>query len=299
MSRVVEELKLGFKTLVDTAKMLYGHLGIVIMASVFWFLFVAPLLSLVYGALNLPGGYPVVIGLPALMLTFPFTAASLYVINCAYHKEDVNLFSFFRGLKRFFFRALGVGAIYLIVFSIILYDLYFFMFLQTGIIFQIIGALWFWVAVYAVFVAYYVLGFLVEQDTGVIKSIKRSALVVLDNVFFSFVVTLMFMIAGGLSLIIPVALIFSGGMIAYIIQNSTATILKRYDAFEFHEGEYGSMAEHPEDTWEGLPDPRENPDFYGMSEEEVKQFQDKRRRRRRRISLRDEDHEDEGREQGR
>ena len=123
------------------------------------------------------------------------------------------------------------------------------------------------------------LGFLVEQDVGLRKVIRRSALVVLDNFFFSIVVTLMFAIVIAASFIAPVFFLLTGGS-GVCHPEPTAAILKKYGAYEMRPGEYGGYEGPVEDDWKGLPDPLKNPEFYGMTEDEVRAFQEQRRKRR-------------------
>lgn len=231
-------------------------------------------------ALNLGDLLWLFISIPILALGAVPTAAALYVVNKAFHKEPVSPLSFLIGIKKFFLRSYALGLLFLAVLSVMLYDLWFFLIAQKSLVFNIIGGLWIYVVLYVVFVSYYVLGFLVEQDIGIRKAVKRSAMVVLDNFFFSIVVTLMFAIVGAASLIIPVFFLLTGGALAFVIQNSTVAILKKYDAFELRPGEYGGHEGPVKDEWKGLPDPRKEPEFYGLTEEEVKRFHEERRKKR-------------------
>lgn len=280
MKRILEEFRLGFNVLVRTGVMIYGYLGTVLLVSVFWFLGMTPVLLWVGAVLNQGDLSLLVMSIPIFALGAVPTAAALYVVNKAFHKESVSPLDFLIGIKKFFFRSYALGLLFLVVLSVMLYDLWFFLVAQKSLVFNIIGGLWIYVIIYVVFVGYYLLGFLVEQDTGIRKAIKRSAMVVLDNFFFSIVVTLMFAIVGAASLILPVFFLLTGGALAFVIQNSTAAILKKYGAFELRPGEYGGHEGPVKDEWKGLPDPRKDPEFYGMTEEEVKRFHEDRRKKR-------------------
>ena len=280
MKRILEEFRLGFNVLVRTGVMIYGYLGTVLLVSVLWFLFMTPVLMWVWIALNLGDLLWLFISIPILALGAVPTAAALYVVNKAFHKEPVSPLSFLIGIKKFFLRSYALGLLFLAVLSVMLYDLWFFLIAQKSLVFNIIGGLWIYVVLYVVFVSYYVLGFLVEQDIGIRKAVKRSAMVVLDNFFFSIVVTLMFAIVAAASFILPVFFLLTGGALASVIQNSTAAILKKYGAFELRPGEYGGHEGPVTDDWKGLPDPRKEPEFYGMTEEDVKRFHEERQKRR-------------------
>jgi len=280
MKRILEEFRLGFNVLVRTGVMIYGYLGTVLLVSVFWFLGMTPVLLWVGAVLNQGDLSLLVMSIPIFALGAVPTAAALYVVNRAFHKESVSPLDFLIGIKKFFFRSYALGLLFLVVLSVMLYDLWFFLVAQKSLVFNIIGGLWIYVIIYVVFVGYYLLGFLVEQDIGIRKAIKRSAMVVLDNFFFSMVVTLMFAIVGAASLILPVFFLLTGGALAFVIQNSTAAILKKYGAFELRPGEYGGHEGPVKDEWKGLPDPRKDPEFYGMTEEEVKRFHEDRRKKR-------------------
>ncbi|NLU42950.1 MAG: DUF624 domain-containing protein [Firmicutes bacterium] len=280
MKRILEEFRLGFNVLVRTGVMIYGYLGTVLLVSVFWFLGMTPVLLWVGAVLNQGDLSLLVMSIPIFALGAVPTAAALYVVNKAFHKESVSPLDFLIGIKKFFFRSYALGLLFLVVLSVMLYDLWFFLVAQKSLVFNIIGGLWIYVIIYVVFVGYYLLGFLVEQDIGIRKAIKRSAMVVLDNFFFSMVVTLMFAIVGAASLILPVFFLLTGGALAFVIQNSTAAILKKYGAFELRPGEYGGHEGPVKDEWKGLPDPRKDPEFYGMTEEEVKRFHEDRRKKR-------------------
>ena len=280
MKRILEEFRLGFNVLVRTGVMIYGYLGTVLLVSVFWFLGMTPVLLWVGAVLNQGDLSLLVMSIPIFALGAVPTAAALYVVNRAFHKESVSPLDFLIGIKKFFFRSYALGLLFLVVLSVMLYDLWFFLVAQKSLVFNIIGGLWIYVIIYVVFVGYYLLGFLVEQDIGIRKAIKRSAMVVLDNFFFSMVVTLMFAIVGAASLILPVFFLLTGGALAFVIQDSTAAILKKYGAFELRPGEYGGHEGPVKDEWKGLPDPRKDPEFYGMTEEEVKRFHEDRRKKR-------------------
>jgi uncharacterized membrane protein YesL len=280
MKRILEEFRLGFNVLVRTGVMIYGYLGTVLFVSVFWFLAMIPVFLWVLMVLQIGEWSTLVMSIPIYALGAVPTAAALYVVNRAFHKQSVSPLDFLVGIRKFFFRSYALGLLFLVVLAIMLFDLWFFLVAQKSLVYGIIGGLWVYVIAYAVFVGYYLLGFLVEQDIGIRKAIRRSAMVVLDNFFFSIVVTLMFAIVAAASFVIPVFFLLTGGALAFVIQNSTAAILKKYNAFELRPGEYGGYEGPVKDEWKGLPDPRKDPGFYGMTEEEVKGFQDERRKRR-------------------
>lgn len=279
MKKILEEFRLGFNVLIRTGIMIYTNLGTVLLASAMWFLFLIPVLLWGLAAVHTGEWSMIVISLPVFALGAVPTAAAVYLVNRAFHKESVSPLEFLRGLKKFFLRSYALGFLYLLVMGIMLFDLFFFLFSEHRIL-NIVGGIWVYVTLYVLFVGYYLLGFLVEQDIGLRKVIRRSAMVVLDNFFFSIVVTLMMAIVAASSLIVPVFFLLTGGALAFVIQNSTVAILKKYDAFELRPGEYGGFEGPVKDDWSGLPDPQKNPHFYGMSENEVKQFQEERRRKR-------------------
>ena len=279
MKRILDEFKMGFNVLVRTGVMIYNYLGTVILASIFWSLTTTPLLLWAVASVNTGEWSVIITSLPIYALGAVPTAAALHMVNKAFHKEDVSPLDFFRGIKRFFLRSYALGFLFLLIIGIMLFDLLFF-WTSPSILFNIIGGIWVYVTLYVVFVGYYLLGFLVEQDVGLRKVIRRSALVVLDNFFFSIVVTLMFAIVIAASFIAPVFFLLTGGALAFVIQNSTAAILKKYGAYEMRPGEYGGYEGLVEDDWKGLPDPLKNPEFYGMTEDEVRAFQEQRRKRR-------------------
>lgn len=279
MKRILEEFKLGVNVLVRTGVMIYSYLGTVILASILWSLTITPVLLWAVSSVNTGNWSVVITSLPVYALGAVPTAAALHMVNKAFHKESVSPLDFFRGIKRFFLRSYALGFLFLLVLGIMLFDLLFF-WTSPSTLFNIVGGIWVYATLYVVFVGYYLLGFLVEQDVGLRKVIRRSALVVLDNFFFSIVVTLMFAIVIAASFITPVFFLVAGGALAFVIQNSTAAILKKYGAFELRPGEYGGYEGPVKDDWKGLPDPLRDPAFYGMTEDEARAFQEQRRRRR-------------------
>jgi uncharacterized membrane protein YesL len=279
MKKILEEFRLGFNVLVRTGIMIYTHLGTVLLASAMWFLFMIPVVLWALATINTGEWSMVLISLPVFALGAVPTAAAVYLVNRAFHKESATPLDFLRGIKRFFFRSYALGFLFLLVMGILLFDLLFFWSSEQWIL-NIVGGIWVYVILYVLFVGYYLLGFLIEQDIGIRKAIRRSAMVVLDNFFFSIVVTLMMAIVAATSLIIPVFFLLTGGALAFVIQNSTVAILKKYNAFELRPGEYGGYDGPVKDEWSGLPDPQKNPHFYGMTDDEVKQFQEERRRKR-------------------
>ena len=280
MKRILEEFRLGFNVMARTGVMIYGYLGTVLLVSVFWFFSMTPVLLWVLAVINMGDLPMLVMSIPIFALGAVPMSAALYVVNRAFHKQSVSPLDFLVGIRKFFFRSYALGLLFFVVMGIMLFDLWFFLVAQKSLIYNIIGGLWVYVIIYVVFVSYYLLGFLVEQDIGIRKAIKRSALVVLDNFFFSIVVTLMFAIVAAASFILPVFFLLTGGALASVIQNSTAAILKKYGAFELRPGEYGGHEGPVTDDWKGLPDPRKEPEFYGMTEEDVKRFHEERQKRR-------------------
>ncbi len=233
MSRVWEEIRSAFLTIIKSIKESYEYLGTLVFVSLLWF------------PISLT-----VVGYPAA------TAAAVYVINRLKHKQDVKVKDFFTGLRLFALRATGVWLAHALFVLITYVDIRYFLFAPSWYS-KIMGVIFIYVMIFVNLMSNYYISLLVEQDIGFKKIVKRSFLLTLGNLFYTIVISILTVILIFIGAILgPVMLVFLGGLLAFVQNNAIFYLLKKYNALEKREGEYGSedAAEVQADNWKGFPD---------------------------------------------
>ncbi len=168
-----------WQVIVQSFKTAYDRIGMVMLTNLLWFAVgFGPLLIVMY--VPLP---PIVtyLGIFATILTLGAGAAAVnYVMVRIINKEDVAVRDFMDGLRKFFWRGAALSLIAVLGALVLFVDLAFSLTHSNRII-QLLSGIWVWALVFWYAVQQFVFPFLVQQDIGIRKVLKRSALLVVDN----------------------------------------------------------------------------------------------------------------------
>ena len=140
--------------------------------------------------LYIPYQHPVlfIAGMLVTVLTLGASAAAVnYVMIKIINRDEVGLRDFKEGFRRFFGRG-ALAAVIAILGTLILWVDLLFSLNHSNQIIQLMSGIWIWGLVFWYAVLQFVFPFLVQQDIGLIKALKRAALVVIDNLLGSAIV---------------------------------------------------------------------------------------------------------------
>lgn len=224
----------------------YDLFGLVVIGSLIWFL------------LSLP------------LVTAPIGAALLYsAMNRAVHHEDVTARDLLRGTLRFIWRSYGATAVFLVSGVILVVDLHVVLSSRIEWV-RYAAGIWVWALVFLFLMYIYSFGIMVEQDARLRDVFARAALLVLDNPGYSITagifalplaalsvfpqagMALLSMAAavptvrGVMSVLLPVSIMFGGGLSALYMTRVTVRALRKYGAARL--GEHESPPEDGEDA---------------------------------------------------
>lgn len=209
----------------------YNHLGTTVMVSVIWFLSfgLVTIIPLFFFIAESPLVKWSIVGAVDLIFLAPVTTAAFYVAKLIlWDRADVGLRDFWAGLRRFWWRSLGVSALHVLITIVIAVDLAFCLTNPSSII--KLGAGFFaYALIFVAMMLNYYYSFLVHQDTTTLKALKKAALVVLGNPLFSIVISVFALILLAVSLAFAPAfmLAFMGAM-AFLQNNALIELFKKY-----------------------------------------------------------------------
>lgn len=214
----------------------YERMGMAVMVSIIWFFAAASAAASVAAA-------PWLIPL-AVLLVAPIHTAIAYWGNLVVHREDANFGHVVRGYLKFWVRAVILGAVHILCTFVCYMDLRF-AFATDSVAFKMMSGVWVYVSLFAGLVFMYAYTLMVEQDTTPLKALRRSAVLILDNMGFTIVMGLIAALLLALG-VLPTVFMFMGskaagsfsiiGVAAYagisaVYRNlATVRLLQRYDA---------------------------------------------------------------------
>ncbi len=227
-----QSLSLSWSILKQSLRMSYDYIGMVLAMSSIW-AFTAFLPLIVVSALAERIANPLVVAVSLLLtvVTFgPATAAVHGVIGEIVQGEDVRVWDFWKFWRRFFGRGLAITLINILLFAIIITDIYFGL-VTTNMIFRLLIGLWVYFLVFLMMVNNYTFPFLVRQKIGAIAAFKKSALLVLDNLVVTLVIGLFLALFTILNVVIAAGLILLlAGVTAFVQNIAYVELMKKYDA---------------------------------------------------------------------
>ncbi|HHV63252.1 MAG TPA: hypothetical protein GXX51_11525 [Firmicutes bacterium] len=225
MGRIGDEVRKAGAVFVKSIKDSYGYLGTVLMNSIMWFIWT---IVVVMGASLFTRSIWVVAAI-ALVGTAPATAAASYVVFLALKREDIGIRDFIKGFRRFGARALGVMAAELLLVAVLVADIVF-CFTHRNPIIKAVGGIWVYALLFVLMMMNYLVPLVVQQDTGVRKALKRSALLILDNPFFSILMSLFNLLVAVVCVVIaPAFALLFMGILSFLQGNGAVEVLKKYD----------------------------------------------------------------------
>lgn len=243
IGRVIgSELGRVWRSIAQAVKNFYDYLGLSVLISAFWyalaFLPVRYFIELtrvvfdqqeapvVTGAL-LIAGFTVL--LVAVLWAAPVTAAAYRAVYALMNRDGFYIRDLFRWIGTFYVKAVVTSALAILLLLVLLSNVWFYS-QHPNAILRWLTILFAYVLAFWVMGAQYLFPFIVQQDVGVLKTLKRTALVALDNVIVSFLLALIGLLLFVFSVIplVPMVLIFMG-LTAALHNFALIEILKKYD----------------------------------------------------------------------
>lgn len=220
----------------------YDHLGGCILLNLFWSLLSLPWLGvtalfLTVGWTQIVAGRALlglmiaVVGVQQLMIS-PVSAALWAVTSRWAHYQGAAAKEIFPALKKFFARSLGLWLIFTPGALLLALNASFYNRLPGKFAFlgTFAAGLMGWAYLFLCLMQVYALSFLVQKDLSVKKTIRRSALVVLDNVWYSLCLSLLASIVLLAGVVSVAGLLFLCVGLAGVIANTgLREILKKYE----------------------------------------------------------------------
>lgn len=178
---------------------------------------------------------PIVVAV-ALALTLitlgPATAAVHAMISRILAKEDVLVREFFQHFTQFFGRSVGLVLLNGLIIAILVSDFVFTINYPNNVV-RALSGIWVYFFIFWALMSNYIFPFLVNQDIGVFLTMKRAALLALDNAIVTIMLTISVVLVAGLSIVLaaPVLLLMMG-MIAFLQNIAYLEVMQKYDGPE-------------------------------------------------------------------
>ncbi|HHT90564.1 MAG: hypothetical protein QM451_12050 [Bacillota bacterium] len=223
----------SWRTFVRALKLSYEHIGKVMLTNLIWFgVGFFPFLAFTY----VPFLQNDAVFITTIVATFitlgGATAAVNYRMNCVILGEDTGLRDLWDGFRLYWVRGtillvLGLLGLVLLVFNIWFSQNY------PSTLFLVLSGLWIWGIIYWSALQQFVFPFLTNQNIGVLKTLKRSALIVLDNPLSVFFLLIVSVIIVALSVVLAAPLlIFMASFLALLHNCFYHELMAKYEALE-------------------------------------------------------------------
>jgi uncharacterized membrane protein YesL len=226
---------------------IYGNISTIFIASILWFLTAGIVLLANFIAIN-----SILVGKPVWMIPFlimalltvgPATAGAFYITNLIVKSANASISDFFTGAKKYFFKSIGLTAIFSLVTVILFFDFNFFA-TSDAMWMQISSALWLYALIIVSVVFIYTFTLMIEldrlgEDNSIKNIIKYSAFLALKEVKFTLFIYLQVLIymVWSVGLVITLPTLFMGGL-SLIANNSTLNLLVKYNVIDKVSGPY-------------------------------------------------------------
>jgi uncharacterized membrane protein YesL len=246
----------------------YDHLGGCILLNLLWSLLSLPWLCVSILLLStgwaqiadgrmLMGLMVVVVGVQQLLVT-PVSAALWAVTARWVHYQKAGGRDFFPALRKFFGRSLSLWLLFTLSALLLALNVAFYQRLpgKLGLLGAFISGLMGWAYLFLCLVQMYALPILVQEELPVISCLRRSALVVLDNVWYSLCLALLACSLLFVGLISVAGFLCIGVALSGVITNTgLRQIMRRYQP-ERRETKPRTWAEIQEAQSGGEEEPR-------------------------------------------
>ncbi|MFB3895862.1 MAG: hypothetical protein ACE14V_06120 [bacterium] len=212
----------------------YDNLGHILLANILWFVCNLPGLLVIYFLFHLTAG----LNLLWIFLIIPIGIFSVTTVGLfAYTKQlmelkDNSIKQFFMGIKQYSGKATVIVLIHVLIFILVAVNINFYIQLRGNMQMAgvVLAGIAFWCGVLVTLESVYALAILVQHNLGIRKTLKRSFLIVLDNLWITigiFIFLLSFLILCLFSGIGPVLFMMSG--IAMLGNNAIYEIMTKYE----------------------------------------------------------------------
>jgi uncharacterized membrane protein YesL len=220
----------------------YDHLGGCILVNLFWSLLSLPWLGLTALLLTLSwtqivagralvGLMVAVVGIQQLMVS-PASAALWAVTGRWVHYQGTSVKEFFPDLKKFFLRSLGLWLFFTLIAFLLVLNAAFYHHLPGKLSFlgALAAGLMGWAYLFLCLVQVYALPLLVQEDLAVKSVLRRSVLLVLDNIGYSLCLVLLAFAVLIVGLVSVAGLLFLAVGLAGVLTNTgLREILRKYE----------------------------------------------------------------------
>lgn len=191
--------------LLQSIRNIYDEIGFVVLASVAWFF-----------------------ALFTIILIGPVMAGIYYLFFRLHQKKEVKALDLLEGIKRYWWKGLSFILLYLFLLVVILSNILFCI-NHTNPYIQLLALLWFYPLLLLLLISLFYFPALMEFQKGVFETIKRSALIVLDNFLMALGLGVFLLFFLVLSIIIPpLFMLVLGGGSAMIGTRLFSSILEKY-----------------------------------------------------------------------
>ncbi len=219
---------LAIKVLKDSFIKYYDELFKYVMLNIIWFsLFMVPFL-LVY--LN---EVFIIIGVLSLIVfAGPIILSGMNYIYKTFDREETTIKGFFRGIKDNFKRGILSFLFSVVIYAIFILDIIFFLQNSQNYIMMIIAILFLYLFIFFSMMQIYYWGLLtIQPETGLWQIVKRSFLLVLDNILPTILIFISLVILFVLNIVLAfLTPFFLFTLISLIIIIMTRNILEKYEA---------------------------------------------------------------------
>lgn len=216
----------------------YDYLGMVLLLSLFWVLLVgAGLMGGQAVGVVATGGMPprlgtllsfLFAGLGGVVLGSPITAGIFRYTRNAATRQEPELFDLAWGFRGGFRRALGLGSLQALGVLLLAGNCYFYL-LQRLPVLVVVGAAFGYLLAFWGLASLYQWPLLVEQELTPVAAVKKSALLVLDNFFFTLAVGVMALLLTAICWVTMLGgVLLWAGMTAMLLTQVTRELLRKY-----------------------------------------------------------------------
>ncbi|HET7559958.1 MAG TPA: DUF624 domain-containing protein [Limnochordia bacterium] len=257
-----ESVRKGWRIVVDGFHLGNDSIPAVMWASVLWFIVgAAPTLfwGLTWaGTVQSPSRLlaAFLLMLTAALLLSPATVAAHALMLMVRRREPTGFRAFFTAFAHHYRRAAGVGLAMSVIGVVVLSDITFF-YQSSHVVLRLLSIVWLYFVLFWLLMMNYAPAMVVWQpQTDVLTLLKRSALLVLDNLVVTLVISAAALtyLAGSVLLRVPFFLIFMGA-VAALETAAVERLLSRYLEEEPEQEPSGEQDDEDEAAGSGADEP--------------------------------------------
>lgn len=223
----------SWRTYLRAFKLSYEHIGKVMLTNLIWFAVgFAPMLAFSYLPFLQTDVFFILAIVIGLVTMGGATGAVHYRMNRVMMGEDTSLRDLWEGLKRYWLRGTILMALAILGLLLLIFNMWFSQNYPTTL-FMILSGLWVWGIIFWLALHQFAFPFLINQDIGVLKTLKRAALIVLDNPLPTLVLLVLSTLVVVLSVVFAAPLLIFVASFLGIVQNSFYhEMMAKYEAEE-------------------------------------------------------------------